>query len=306
MAAQDHEDQHEHEHQAAHEHGHVHLDEADWERWAGQAEREGEVLLDVVTKAASWASDLRGTAVGPVRHVVDVGSGPGVGSCELARLFPAATVTAVDGSPAMLERARGRAERLGLAERVTTHQAELPDGLEGLAPADLVWASMSLHHVGDEVAALAALRRLLAPGGLVAIAEIAEPLRVLPDDLGIGRPGLADRLDAAGSRWFDELRRGLPGAKAANSLPALVADAGLRIVGSRIAQVRLDPPLADDARRFVADTVDRSRQQWQRHLDADDVAALEVLVDPGDERSVLRRPDVFVHASRELVIAAPA
>ena len=61
----------------------------------------------------------------------------------------------------------------------------------------MIWASMSLHHVGDEVAALRVLHEMLEPSGLLAIAEMAGPMRVLPDDLDVARPGLAGRLDDA-------------------------------------------------------------------------------------------------------------
>ena len=74
-----------------------------------------------------------------------IGSGPGVGTCELARLFPDAQVVAVDGSPAMLDRTTRRAAAQGLDRRVTTHLAELPGGLDGLAHADVIWATRSTH-----------------------------------------------------------------------------------------------------------------------------------------------------------------
>ena len=80
-------------------HGHVHLDEADWEAFAGHAEREGELLLSFVTDTRPWIAELRGPDAPPVRRILDIGSGPGVGTCELARLFPDADVVAVDSSP---------------------------------------------------------------------------------------------------------------------------------------------------------------------------------------------------------------
>jgi len=155
-------------HAHGHGHGHGHMGEADWERMAALTELEGELLLAYVTDTAAWVTELRGDAP-PVRHIVDIGSGPGVGTCELARVFPEADVVAVDGSPAMLERARRRAVAQGLDARVSTHQAELPNGLDGLGPADLIWASMSLHHVGAEVAVLRLLRAVLGRDGVISV-----------------------------------------------------------------------------------------------------------------------------------------
>src|SRR5688572_2950086 len=200
-------------------HHHVHLDEADWSASAGHSELEGEVLLAFVTDAATQVRALRGADARPVRRVLDIGSGPGVGTCELARIFPEAEVIAVDSSPAMLERVARRASARGLDRRVGTHLADLPDGVGDLGPADVIWASLSLHHVGDEVAALRALRSVLAPDGLLAVAELADPTRVLPGDLDIGRPGLAERLDRAGATWFAAMRDGLPSAVPSADLP---------------------------------------------------------------------------------------
>src|SRR4029079_11044249 len=107
-----------------HGHGHVHLDEADWEALAGHAELEGELLLGFVTDTAHRIDELRAPDAPPVRRVLDIGSGPGAGTCELARRFPDAHVVAVDGSPAMLERAARRAAAHGLERRVNTRLAE--------------------------------------------------------------------------------------------------------------------------------------------------------------------------------------
>ncbi len=57
-----------------------------------------------------------------VRRVIDLGCGPGVGTALLAQAFPSASVLAVDGARAMLDRAEDRATRLGLADRVETRR----------------------------------------------------------------------------------------------------------------------------------------------------------------------------------------
>jgi hypothetical protein len=44
----------------------------------------GELLLAFVTDSARWIAELRGPDAPPVRRVLDIGSGPGVGTCELA------------------------------------------------------------------------------------------------------------------------------------------------------------------------------------------------------------------------------
>ncbi|MEO5837935.1 MAG: class I SAM-dependent methyltransferase [Acidimicrobiales bacterium] len=288
-----------------HHHGPVRLDEAEWKAMVGQAELEGDVLLAFVTDTAQRITALRGGDAPPVRRIIDIGSGPGVGTCEFARLFPDAQVVAVDGSPAMLERATQRATERGLSPRVSTHLAELPGGLEGIARADVIWASMSLHHVGDEVAALRVLRDLLDPHGLLAIAELAEPMRMLPEDLGLGRPGLAGRLDDAGGRWFAQMRDGLTHPVASTDLASMVTSAGFELVDERLDRLHLDDPLWHDARRMLSEHLRRTRQQLEHYLDEDDLHALTVLSADDGPDSVMHRRDVFVDASRQIIIARP-
>jgi 2-polyprenyl-3-methyl-5-hydroxy-6-metoxy-1,4-benzoquinol methylase len=288
---------------AEHRHGHVHIDEAGWRELAAQIELEGELLLGFVSRPVGWLMDLRPGDASQVLRVLDVGCGPGVGTCELATLFPEARVQAVDSSPTMLEWANQRAAARGLEARISTHLAELPGGLDGLERVDIIWASMSLHHVGDEIAALRALRHLLEPSGLIAIAELAEPMRVLPDELDVGRPGFADRLDRAGAAWFAAMRDGLTGSVPSSDLASMLTSAGFEVVDSRLARERLDAPLSDRARHMVLGHLRRGRDHLTDYLDADDLRTLHVLSDAGDPRSVMHRPDVFVAASRQILIA---
>jgi SAM-dependent methyltransferase len=292
---------HGHEH-----HEHVHLDEEHWAAWAAHAQLEAEVLLGFVTDTAAWVTELRDPGAPAVRRILDVGSGPGVAACELAGQFPEAQVVAVDSSPAMLERATQRAADLGLDARVSTRLAAMPDGLDGSGPADVVWSSLALHHVGDEVAALRALGDLLGPDGLLVVVELDEPMRVLPDPLDLGRPGLADRLTAAERTWFASMRAGLPDAVPSADLASMVAAAGLETVGSRVARQHLGAPLGEDARRLAHGYLRRIRGKVTEHLDKDDVDTLDVLVDADDPRSVLHRPDAVLAASRQVLIARPA
>lgn len=291
---------HEHHH-GSHHHGPVHLGDADWAAMAERTEREGEVLLGFVDEAIACIEARRGPAAAPVRRILDIGSGPGVGSCELATRFPDATVVALDGSAAMLTRATERAERLGVAGRVSTLQAELPDGFDALAshgPFDLVWASMSLHHVADEVAVIRRLAGLLAPRGILAVAEVAAPLRVLPEPPPVGTPGLAARLDAASAAWFVRLRAGLTGHDHDSTPQQRVVEAGLRLVHEEVLALRFDAPLPDDRRAFAREQLARGRAQLIEHLDAADLAALDALITgehAGDE--------LFVDASRLLLLA---
>jgi SAM-dependent methyltransferase len=162
-------------------------------------ESQAELFAPLYERAMAWLAKER-TEPG---LIVDVGSGPGVVACLFAETFPGARVVAVDGSEPLLERARARADRQGFGDRFSTLTGELPEVLGELEyPADILWASRSLHHLGDQRAGLAAFAERLAPGGTLAIMEGGLPSRFLPRDFGIGRPGLEARIDAIEAEWF--------------------------------------------------------------------------------------------------------
>ncbi|MFF3909869.1 class I SAM-dependent methyltransferase [Streptomyces sp. NPDC001848] len=275
----------------AHEHHHHHTD-VDWGALAPLLESQAELLAPMYRQIAGRLGE-RGARPG---LIVDAGSGPGAVSCVLAQAFPDARVVAVDGSEPLLERARVRAARLGLADRFSTLTGELPGVLDKLEyPADLIWASRSLHHLGDQRAALAAFADRLAPGGVLALLEGGLPSRSLPRDIGIGRPGLEARLDAVETERFTAMRAELPGVVAeTEDWAALMTSVGLRAPMTRTFLFDLPAPLSDEARACVVAEFQRRRDKLADALDATDRATLDRLLDPDDKASLHHRPDVFV------------
>ncbi len=176
---------------------------------AARLEREGEVLLELFDRAVATLRSRASAAGLAVRCVLDIGCGPGVAACLLAERFPGARIVAADGSAAMVGRATARAARRGVSPRVEARVVPLPDGIDTLGRPDVIWASMVLHHVADELDALRRLRSLLAPGGLLVLLERDRPARVVPEGVELGRPGLWERLDAALEGWFADMRRAL-------------------------------------------------------------------------------------------------
>ncbi|MDT0465080.1 class I SAM-dependent methyltransferase [Streptomyces gibsoniae] len=273
-------------------HGHQGETDIDWAVMAPMLESQAELFAPLYRTVMAWLAQETPRP----GQIVDTGSGPGVVSALFAESFPGARVVAVDGSGPLLERARARAARLGLTDRFDTLTGELPDVLAELDyPADLLWASNSLHHLGDQRAALAAFAEHLAPGGTLALLEGGLPARFLPRDIGIGRPGLQARLDAVESEWFARMRAELPGTVAeAEDWPALLTAAGLKHSGTRSFLLDLPAPVDDRARTYVASVLTRLREALDDGLDAEDRATLDRVLDPEDEASVHRRTDVFV------------
>lgn len=280
---------HHHDHDHPHQHGHTDID---WAEMGPRLESQAELFSSLYERAMAWLAQ----EVTEPGLIVDAGSGPGVVSCLFAETFPGARIVAVDGSEPLLERARARAERLGVADRFGTIAGELPDVLDELDyPADLLWASRSLHHLGDQRAALAAFAARLAPGGTLALMEGGLPPRYLPRDIGIGRPGLQARIDAVEAEWFTRMRAELPGHVAeAEDWPALLGAAGLKHTRTHTFLLDLPAPASDRARAYVVASLSHMRERLTDGLDAEDLATLDRLLDPDDEASLHRRPDVFV------------
>lgn len=285
---------HDQGHDRGHGHHHDHTD-IDWAEMAPRLESQAELFTPLYERALNWLAK----EVTEPGLVVDAGSGPGVISCLFAETFPGARIVAVDGSKPLLERAADRAARQGVADRFDTLAGELPEVLGELDyPADLLWASRSVHHLGDQSAALAACAARLAPGGTLAVVEGGLPARFLPRDIGIGRPGLQARIDAVEEEWFSRMRTDLPGSVAhVEDWPALLTSAGLHHTRSRTFLLDLPAPATDRARAYVVDSLTRTREVLAEDLDAEDRATLDRLLDPADRASLHHRPDVFVLAA---------
>ncbi|WP_329587758.1 methyltransferase domain-containing protein [Streptomyces sp. NBC_01362] len=285
-----------HHHGAPQGHHHDNGD-LDWDVMGPMLEQEAEVSRPQYEEAARWIAGL--PTAPEVRRVLDIGSGPGVISCLLAEVFPEAEVVAVDGTPALLERTRARAEKLGLGDRVRTRHADIPDGLEGLGEADLIWVGNALHHMGDQRAVLAGFAALLRPGGTVALAEGGLQPRRLPRDIGMGRPGLEARLEAINAERFENMRAALPGAKReTEDWSALFTAVGLEPQGTRSFLLDLPAPLPGQARDHVVAEIGRRREMFVDDLSAEDIAVLDRLLDPEDPAGLRRRSDVFLLSVR--------
>ena len=107
--------------------------------------------------------------------VVDYGAGVGYTTVPLAAALPRGRVVAVDRSAELLDELRRRlqsrraaGETLAPVELVhtTDNRVPLPDGGANAIVAVNIW-----HEIYDDQAALAELRRLLAPRGVLAIVD---------------------------------------------------------------------------------------------------------------------------------------
>ncbi|TXK16269.1 class I SAM-dependent methyltransferase [Homoserinibacter sp. GY 40078] len=103
----------------------------------------------------------------PGMDVLDVGSGPGTITVDIARIVFPGRVVGIDASEDVVEEAARLAREQGV-ENVEFRVADAYDPGYDEGAFDVVHAHQVLQHLGRPVEALAAWRRLVAPDGIVA------------------------------------------------------------------------------------------------------------------------------------------
>lgn len=285
--------QHTPHHGDPHGHHHSHDD-------SGQAEildLDAEVLAEHIASITAWLP-----LGSEPRQIVDLGCGTGAGTFALLERFPEAHVTAVDTSAGHLQLLREKAAVRGLRERVRTVRADLDtEHWPDLGTPDLVWASASMHHMADPGRALGNVRELLAPGGLFAVVELAGFPRFLPADAPEGRPGLEERAHAATDSFHAEHvpHRG------ADWGPMLTA-AGFTVEDERTVTVNIEGARGEAIGRYAHGSLRRIRDTAAPALGAEDLAALDRLLDTDGPDSILRRDDLAVRTERSVWAARRA
>lgn len=262
--------------------------------------------LDMLERDAvhGVARKLAGT-LPPGVVVVDAGCGTGGMSVALASVLRengGGRLVLVDASDALLAVAREAATAAGGdTVSVSTVVADLADdsSVARIPRADLVWASAMVHHLPDQQAGVTTLARLLAPGGLLALAEGGTGQTFVPWDLGLGRPGLEARLNAARDAWFGELRANIEGGVAMpyGWTTALVR-AGLEEATAFSYLVEHPAPLGESTRRYVVERFTWLAETVGDRVDPSDRETLTALLDPEGPHYVGARDDVFVLYAR--------
>lgn len=123
----------------------------------------------VVGEAMREFAGLMPANTRPVKRVLDIGSGPGVSLVLLDQMFHPEEIVAIEADPHEVKRSAQAARRCACRVDVRYGDAartELPDG-----SMDLVLCHQVLHHVVRQEETLAELHRVLAPGGVLLLAE---------------------------------------------------------------------------------------------------------------------------------------
>jgi hypothetical protein len=136
-------------------------------------------------------------------------------------------------------------------------------------------------------------------GGLIVVAEFTDPLRFLPDDLGLGEPGLE-------SRCIEGFKR-----ERFRSLPSFGLEWGRRLekVGFSAIEERLFDLEGDDTdpgllARYGRLWLERVSSAAAPHLSSDDLSVVKELLADGGPHSLEERSDLRLRGSRVVVRAA--
>jgi SAM-dependent methyltransferase len=203
------------------------------------------------------------------------------------RMYPFGKVTAADRSDAYLTAARRSVaglDRAATVDFVKSDAYQLPFDDSSF---DVVWCAQSFISIGDPVAALREMRRVIRSGGRVAVLEDDDLHRVVLNwPVGL-------ELDVR--RAMAEVSRERYGARAALSPGRRVREffrnAGLEPLGKKTIvadrQVPFDPAVRRFLRLFSRDT----RASLAGHLAPEQFAAVARATDPDDPGFILNCPD---------------
>lgn len=245
---------------------------------------------DVYQQISAWLN------VSPGTKALEAGSGAG-GFTELLAgvVGPEGTVAALDLTPELLQTARDRVEKSPFKDRVTYHEGDVERLPFEDGHFDLVWSSRTVHHLPDQLAGMKELRRVLKPGGRLALREGGLRPRFLPMDTGIGAPGLEDRLDAAFEEWFHTFVRGGEGGVAYPfGWTQLLRDAGLANVTAKSFMLEVLPPLETIHVEFMTNLLRRWVESDERlgFIAKEDVETIKKLIDPQSTLYAFKRQDL--------------
>jgi len=166
-------------------------------------------------------------------EVMDIGCGIGGVDVLLARDYGAGSVTGIDIEEPLIPRCRERAERLGLADRLTFQLVEPGPLPFAQASFDAVFSKDSMIHIPDKAALFAEVLRVLRPGGMFLASDWMQSAA------GPDSPKMATFVAASGLSFAMGI---------ADDLPAMLEAAGF--TGIRVAD--RNPWYREEARNEIA------------------------------------------------------
>lgn len=191
----------------------MHRDVERFSRWAPSYDRHylQRLIFEPVQKTVL---ELAASEVPHPEAILDVGCGTGRLLRAAQEKFPGARVEGIDAAEGMIEQAKASLPQASTASFQVATAERLPFDA---AQFDLVFSTMTFHHWADQQKGIVEIARVLRPGG---------------------RWLLADFVAASMMRYFRRLFR-MRQFPEREQLDAMLAAAGLRVVGERRVQGRI-------------------------------------------------------------------
>ncbi len=226
----------------------------------------------------------------PGSRVLDMACGDGLYSVWLAeRVGATGHVVGVDIATAYLELARKQAWSSAVAERISFQTGDIGGLPFADDEFDVAWCAHSLYSLPDPVAALRELRRVVRPGGVVAILEndtLHHMLLPWPAELELAvRQAQLDALrETTRSTGKFYIGRNLFGAFKSAQLVA--SDIRTHTIDHRA-------PLTADERVYLESYMRDLAERARPHLGQAARTAFDMLLDPRSDLCMLDQPDFF-------------
>ena len=134
--------------------------------------------VDILWRRKAIPRLLEGLGERP--RILDLGAGTLDGALEIARRLPGATVIAADFARQMLRAGRGKLDTPALQARVLPQVADGHALPYATAAFDGAFSAFCVRNLSDLPRAMRELRRVIRPGGRIAILEFFRPARPRP------------------------------------------------------------------------------------------------------------------------------
>lgn len=270
-----------------HQHGEIEPHERD--QYRGYLQQFDRVFEAMHRDIIKWLNIAGST------HILDVGCGTGGVTQLLAEAGgPDTQITALDVESDFLAAAKRLLK--DVPATITYQEGSLDELPFANGQFDLVWCSRVIHHMPDQLAAVRELRRVLKPGGRLALREDGLLMQLLPFDIGLGEPGLDERLNAARAWEFAQLRPSIPDSVAYPfGWTHLLRAADFTHVTARSFLFEALPPFNADLSGFLlrhwGGLLEKSDSRAR--LSPDDQNTLAQLMDPNSPYFLLARNDLY-------------
>ena len=275
---------HGHSHHGGHHHEHGHHNYDSSSLLCADA-----FYRDTYQQIIDWLNVKPGIAA------LEAGSGAG-GFTELLAeaVGPVGTVAALDVTSDLLRTVQERMHNSPFKDRVSYHEGDIQHLPFEDRQFDLVWSSRTIHHLPDQLVGVRELRRMLKPGGLFALREGGLRPRFLPTDLGLGEPGLEERLELAFQRWFHSRVRGEGSVPYPHGWTQLLRDAGLVNVSARTFLLELLPPFSSLQVEYMTHLLERwvTSDERRSFISPEDANTIQQLLDTGSPYHAFNRQDL--------------